>query len=119
MSRSLLRRLKRLERQQPAPGVSFWDLLSGRVSAVGLTEDDLDDASKDIYRRYVAVREQYPDGVPDTVGEKMRAMLEGRPPQHLLKELPPAPAAGPPLSEPARKVNRREHDPSRNGTGCH
>jgi hypothetical protein len=99
--------------------VSFWDLLSGRVSAEGLTEDDLADASKDIYRRYVAVREQFPNGVPDTVEEKIQAMLEGRPPQHLLKELPPAPAAGPDASEPARPVNGLAHMPSGNGTGCH
>jgi hypothetical protein len=117
MTRNLRARVKRLERQQPAPGVSFWDLLSGRVSTEGLTEDDLDDASKDIYRRYVAVCEQFKDGVPDTVGEKMRAMLEGRPPQHLLKELPPAPAAAPPLSEPARSGNGLAHMPLGNGTG--
>jgi hypothetical protein len=104
MRRSLRARLQRLEKQQPAPGVSFWDLLSGAVSAKGLTVDDLDDAGKEIFRRWVAAREQLRDGdARDEVEDRIDAMVEQRVAERdalarkavpsVIKELPPTEAA--------------------------
>jgi hypothetical protein len=118
MRRNLRARIERLEKQLPAPGVSFWDLLSGAVSAKGLTVDDLDDAGKEIYRQWVAVREQLQDGdARDEVEDRIDAMvaqrvaerdaLAGKAVPNVNKELP--------LSEPGPSLDRLENKCCTNG----
>jgi hypothetical protein len=103
---SIRSRLARLERQQPPAFVSIWDIMAGAPMPADPIQIDP--------RQRAAVEEvlaRYPDGiVPDTVGERIKAVLERRKAERqLLRELPP--------TEPTPPVNRLEDEPSTNGDG--
>jgi hypothetical protein len=80
--------------------------------------DALDPATQEWIHEQLAALPAGP--VPDTVGERMKALLaDADAALPALKGANALPAAGPDASEPARKVNRLEQEPSTNGDGCH